>query len=666
MLTLQGVSKFLGKKELFRDVSFHVRPGDRIGLIGPNGTGKTTLFHILLGETEPDTGIVTKAKNVRLGYLPQQWIPAESNTIMAHVMNIHEELEEAQNELRSVQQGLDREKDPERTQAMALRQTQLLERLEHLGGYDLEARARKVLAGLGFRDDGLDRPVSALSGGWVMRLALARLLLAEPDVLLLDEPTNHLDLDSLLWLEEYLLNASSAMILISHDRAFLNRIVQRTLELEQGVLQEYSGNYDAYVEEKAQRQEIQFSSYKNQQERIRQIERFIDRNRYRKDRARQVQSRLKHLEKIDRIELPQEQSASIHFSFPEPPRSGKRVIELKNVHKSYGTQTVYQGVDCVIERGDRIAFLGPNGAGKSTLLKILAGAVDINAGERLLGHQTAIGYYAQHQWEQLHPEWTVLEEAFSISGDLSQSQLRGLLGAFLFRGDDVLKRVSVLSGGEKARLTLCKLLLQRPNVLLLDEPTNHLDIPSCNVLEKALEEYSGTVCFISHDRHFINAIANKVLVVGPKQLHLFPGTYDDFQNIWKSRLTDNETDESGKKDVKQGRASESSSGPKGQERKRLEAQWRNELYRLKQPLQKQLEKVESELETAQERLDTFNRLLADPDTYQNGTQIQGLQKEYQQCQNEIQKLTEKWEENALALEELEENFWKEKEGRWES
>lgn len=663
MLTLQGVSKFLGKKELFRDVSFHVHPGERIGLIGPNGTGKTTLFHILMGETEPDSGTVIKSKNLRLGYLPQQWIPGEIATVLAHVMNVHEELGEIQNELQFIQQELNMQKDPKQTEAFALRQTSLLERLEHLGGYDLESRARKILAGLGFREDQLDRPVSTLSGGWVMRTALARLLLAEPDLLLLDEPTNHLDLDSLLWLEEYLLNTPSAMILISHDRAFLNRIVQRIVELEQGVCQEYVGNYDTYLEDKSKRREIHFASYKNQQERIRQVERFVERNRYRKDRARQVQSRLKHLEKIDRIESPPEESSSIHFSFPEPPRSGRRVIELRSVHKSYGDHVVYKGIDCVIERGDRIAFLGPNGAGKSTLLKILAGVIDIDEGERVLGHQTFVGYYAQHQWEQLNPAWTVLEEVFSISGDMSQTQLRGLLGAFLFRGEDVLKRVSVLSGGEKARLTLCKLLLQRPNILLLDEPTNHLDIPSCDVLEKALNDFSGTICFISHDRHFINAVSNKILVVGPEQLHIFPGNYEDFQNIWKDRIEGRE-EEPEKKESKQGKVSAGSSGPKGQERKRLEAEWRNELYRLKQPLQKQMESVEAALDEVQKRQETLNVLLADPDTYQDGSRVQELQKEYQQCRKEIGTLTKKWEETALALEELEENFRRDKEKQW--
>ena len=401
MLTVQGISKFLGKKELFEGVSFHIHAGEKIGLIGHNGAGKSTLFQVLLGETEPDSGMVTKSKNLRMGYLPQQWTPLEGKTVLAHAVDIHAELEALREELHAVQEALEREKVAEAAKSLALRQGQLLEQMEHLGGYDLESRAQKILAGLGFRDEQLQMPVSTLSGGWVMRLELARLLLAEPDLLLLDEPTNHLDLHSLLWLEQYLQSTSSAIILISHDRAFLNAIVRRVLELEGGQLHQYAGNYDDYLNEKAQRREIQLASYKNQQDRIRQMERFVERNRVRTSGARQAQSRLKMLEKMERIELPPDQQAAIHFTFPPPPRSGKRVLELSAVHKAYGSHIVYEGIDLVVERGDRIAFIGENGAGKSTLLKILAGVEKPTRGECVVGHQTFIGYYAQYQWEQL-------------------------------------------------------------------------------------------------------------------------------------------------------------------------------------------------------------------------------------------------------------------------
>ncbi|NLJ27110.1 MAG: ATP-binding cassette domain-containing protein [Deltaproteobacteria bacterium] len=660
MITVQKVSKFLGKKELFEEVSFHIHPGEKIGLIGHNGAGKSTLFNIILGETEPDSGTVIKSKNLRLGHLPQQWAPLEGKTVLAHAMDIHGELHTLRAELHSIQHSLEAERDSEKMKSLALQQTRILEQMEHLGGYDLEARAQKILAGLGFKKDQLQLSVSALSGGWVMRLELARLLLAEPDLLLLDEPTNHLDLSSLLWLEQYLQNTSSAMMIISHDRTFLNSIVKRILELEGGQLNEYTGNYDDYLKEKSQRQEILQASYRNQQERIRQIERFVERNRVRASGARQAQSRLKMLDKIERIDLPAEQESAIHFTFPAPSRSGKRVLELSNVHKSYGEHTVYEGIDLVIERGDRVAFIGESGAGKSTLLKMLAGVEEPTAGRRIVGHQALLGYYAQYQWEQLQPDWTVLEEASSVSGDMPQSQLRSLLGAFLFRGEDVLKRVSVLSGGEKARLILCKLLLQRPNVLLLDEPTNHLDIPSRDVLERALAEFPGTICFISHDRHFINALTNKVLAVDSGKIHLFPGNYNDFHNIWKKRLEENETASSGTSDSAETISPATSSVKSTQERKRQEAEWRNELHRRKKPLQEQLEKVENTLEKAQKQLDHLNALLADPSTYQDGNRIQEVQKEYQESRRQVQRLTEQWEEHALALEELEKNFQREK------
>jgi ATP-binding cassette subfamily F protein 3 len=643
----------LGQRDLLTNVSFHIHPGERVGLIGANGAGKTTLFHVLLGDAEPDSGSVAGSKSLRMGYLPQQWVMSEEKTVLAHAMEVSGELSLIRTELDRLLERMEKENDAELSGELALRQTHLNEQLEHLGGYDLEARAKKVLAGLGFSGDSLAKPTSALSGGWMMRLELARLLLAEPDLLLLDEPTNHLDLESLLWLEQYLLASPSAMILISHDRVFLNRIVKRIMELENGKLREYTGNYDDYEAQKARRREVELAASKNQRDRLNQIERFIEKNRYRKSGARQAQSRLKYLDKVERIEVSGEED-SIRFSFPEPSRSGKRVLELRAIHKSYGDRVIYGGIDMVIERGDRLAFLGPNGAGKSTLLKILAGAETPDKGERILGTGANLAYYAQNQWEQLRPEWTVLQEAFSIAGDLSQARLRGLLGAFLFRGDDVLKRVSALSGGEKARLILCKLLLQRPNVLLLDEPTNHLDIPSRTVLEEALRDFTGSVCFISHDRHFIDQIANRVLVVDAGHIHLFPGNFEDYRSIWRERI---DAGPGGEGEPKGDRKPAPSSRPHpGQDRKRIEAELRNELYALKKPLQSRIEALEAEIEKEERQMDALNALLAQSDTYTDGARARDLQRAYQECRAAIRRLTEEWEGKALALEEMEKTF----------
>jgi len=645
LLSVNDVSKYLGKRELFHGVSLHVHPGRRIGLIGPNGSGKSTLFQILLGVIEPDSGSVAKTRGLRI-------VPAPDKSVLARVTDVHDDAQHLRAELESIQLELDRETDHQVLTALATRHARALERVEHLVGYDFEARAGKILEGLGFRSSQFTIPVSELSGGWVMRLELARLLLSEPDLLLLDEPTNHLDLECLLWLEDYLLHCSSAFILVSHDRAFLNKTVQRIIEIEQGTLNEYAGNYDFYLEEKAKRMEVRLATYKNQQDRIRQLERFIDRNRYDKKTAGQAQSRIKMLERIDKVEAPVAES-QIHFAFPTPARSGKRVMELRDVSKSYGDTNVYSGIDLVIERGDKIAFLGPNGAGKSTLLKLLAGVVPPSSGELSAGFHTTAGYYAQHQWEQLNPDATVFEEALCVCGDMLQTQLRGLLGAFLFRGEDVLKKTSVLSGGEKARLVLCKLLLQRANFLLLDEPTNHLDISSRVVLEKALGDFPGTICFISHDRRFINGVSNKILVVNSGEIQIFPGNYDDFQRIWKTRL------DVPPQNAAKGKPEGNGSGAKARTvQKRAEAEWRKRLFGVKKPVQDQIESIERDLDAWHVELERLREQLADAETYRQAGLAVEIQAQYRQAQGTIHELTGQWEAKVLELEQIEESLGK--------
>lgn len=657
LISVHGVSKYVGSVHIFKDVTFSLQDVERVGLIGRNGVGKTTLIQILLGELEPDSGEVTIPRHLVLAGLPQQVVRVSGSTVFEYALDVSTRLRQLQEALNQLQRTLEKEVEPERSQPLALQHGHLLEQYELLGGYDLEPRAREILTGLGFSQKQMESQVSTLSGGWAMRLALARLLLSAPDTLLLDEPTNHLDLDSLLWLEDHLVSSRQSMLIISHDRAFLNRMVTRILELDGGYLQEFAGNYEFYLEEKARRREIQLAAFRNQQQRVQQLERFIASNRYRKDRARQAQSRLKSLARMEILEAPGDQ-LDLGFTFPEPTHCGKRVMELQGVTKHYGDLTVYRRLDLVVERGDRIAILGANGAGKSTLLKMMAGVESPSGGQICLGHGVVRGYYAQHQMEQLNATYTVMQEASGVAGDLTLTEIRGFLGAFLFRGEDVEKKVGVLSGGEKARLALCKLLMQRPNLLLLDEPTNHLDIPARDVFEEALESYGGTVCFISHDRHFIDAIATKIVYVRGAAIHVFPGNYTDYQQIWRQRLEADHGSEVAVEAVAQpAERNASTTSRKDQERRRQEAERRNQFYRLKRPMQTRLGLLEREVDDIQQQLASCSARLADPATYRSGSDLGGLQREYGRLQRNLKDLTAHWEEQALALEDLEQTFW---------
>jgi ATP-binding cassette subfamily F protein 3 len=648
MISLDHVDKFYGKQDVLKDVSFSIHIGERIALVGVNGAGKTTLFKILLGNMEPDHGLVHRKKGLRLGYLPQDVIEMTGKTVLQQVMEVNTSVQQVLAEFNKITRELDYTTDLDQCEILAKRQSHLLAEMEHLGAFDLEFRAKEVLAGLGFKEDAFQAPVETLSGGWIMRVALARLLLSQPDLLLLDEPTNHLDLDSLIWLETFLQNTSSALLLISHDRAFLDRVVQKTFELEKGRLTSFPGNYSRYLLEKQKRLQLQEAAFANQQEKIRQLEDFIARNRSRKDRAKQVQSRIKTLEQLERIKPPSAEQR-IAFRFPDPERSGKVVLELAGISKSFSQKRLYQGLDLMVTREDRIAVLGPNGAGKSTLLKMLTGAVKPDSGHRQIGHKVRMGYFAQHQLEQLEGAHTVWQEAASVAGDRTYGTLRSLLAAFLFREEDIEKKVSVLSGGEKSRLIILKILLSGANFLLFDEPTNHLDIPSREVLEEALKSFSGTLCIITHDRHLINALANKVLYIREGRAELFPGNYQDFEEIWKSRLSTIDPRPGDRVGEKVAQANKSI-GRKSQEGRRQEAEQRNALFRRQAPLKKQIKELEERLSTAFEEKKKMENLLADPDTYKDSSKFEGLMQSYAGIEKEVNALTVAWESALLKME----------------
>jgi len=661
MITLHQIHKYYGRQDVLKGASLHVGPGERLGLVGPNGAGKSTLLGLMLGTVEPDQGEVFRAKHLRLGYLPQELLQLTGQTVLELAMDTGDGLSEVEAELWEVHQELADNPSPERNDELLTRQGQLQTAFEGLGGYDLEARASKVLSGLGFTAEQLSRDVATLSGGWLMRAALARILLSNPDLILLDEPTNHLDLESMLWLEGYLASSSASVVLVSHDRVFLDKVVNRIVEVDQGQLFTYGGNYSDYENQREARKKAQQAAYDNQQDRIKEIKNFVERNRSRKDRAKQVQSRLKMLETMEVITAP-DQDDAMSFELPGVEPSAKNVVELLGVDLSYGDKPVYQGLDFLVQRGDRLALLGKNGAGKSSLLKLLAGLAPPSRGRRLLGGRVKPGIFSQHALEDLHPDRDVLSELMTVAGLMAVSRLRSILGCFLFRGDEVFKKVKVLSGGEKSRLVLAKLLLSGPNLLLLDEPTNHLDITSRQVLEEALRKYQGTIVLISHDRHLINAIANKVAFVESGRVTLFPGNYDDFHRLWKKRLDPVEPPPEAPAPAAKAPAAappdaasegQADTGPKTQAQKRAEAEARNALYRKLRPLRQELEKVEAQVEQATATLDDIVREMVDPAAFADGERWADLSRRHDEAKRRLERVTTHWEELALKLEALE-------------
>jgi len=533
MIQLSSAGKRFGPKLLFENLNWLITPNDKVGLVGANGTGKSTLLKILGGLESLDYGAITCAKNTTFGYLPQDGLRLEGRTVFDECMSVFSDLQSMEREMEELAHKMG-ELDPvsREYEQVSDRYHEISSHFRVHDGYALDAQVGTVLDGLGFCKEDWTRYTEEFSGGWQMRIALAKLLLSKPNLLLLDEPTNHLDLETRNWLEEYLLQYPYAYVLISHDRYFLDVTVDRIIEIWNKGVHFYSGNYEKYLAQKQERRDSLVAAYKNQRERIEQLEAFINRFRYQATKAKQVQSRIKELEKIERIEIPAEEK-TIHFSFPQPNPSGRTVVECESVAKCYGPKEVFRNVDFTIQRGDRVALVGVNGAGKSTLIKLLAGTEPLTEGMLKLGHNVEPDYFAQDQYKELDPERRMLDDLSDVAPQKTMTELRGLLGCFLFSEDDVFKPIGVLSGGERNRYALARMLLHPSNFLLLDEPTNHLDMRAKDVLLESLEKYNGTVVFVSHDRYFIDKLANRIFEIGERRVEVFPGNYEDY--LWRKQ-----------------------------------------------------------------------------------------------------------------------------------
>jgi ATP-binding cassette subfamily F protein 3 len=635
LLRLAGIEKRFGERTLFAAVDLAVGPGDRVGLVGPNGAGKTSLLRIAAGDDAPDAGLRTLARGARVGLLRQEIDPSRGQSVREEVATAFASLEALEAELRALEDEM--AAGGEVPGEVAERYDLLQHRFEHARGFEREARIERVLAGLGFAEEARARPLSSFSGGWLMRVELAKLLLAEPDVLLLDEPTNHLDLPSIEWFEETLLAYRGGVVVISHDRTFLRRHVRRVAELVGGRYTLYPGGYDFYLAERERRREELLARHAAQERRVAEVERFIERFRAKATKATQVQSRVKMLEKMERIEVDEPKARRLRLRIPEPTRAGAVPIQLAGVHKSYGDKVVYRGLDFALKRGERLALVGPNGAGKSTLLRILAGVLPFERGARTLGHRVEIGFYAQHQLEALDLGRTVQGELERVAQLADVPRLRGHLGAFLFSGDDVEKPVSVLSGGEKARLALAKMLLRPANVLVLDEPTNHLDVEACAVLEEALAQYRGTLVFISHDRSFINALATRIVEVRDGRLREFLGNYDDYQ----AKLA-GERPAAGPETPGEQPAPETA-GVRRAARERKKSRER---------AARRLEKVEAEILAQEQALEAAAHRLGDPELYRDPERVRALEAERARLREAIAALYKDWERLAAEVEAL--------------
>lgn len=636
MISINNLTFEIGSRALYDEANWHIKPGDKVGLIGANGTGKSTLLRLIVGQYTPTSGTISMAKDLKIGYLNQDLLSYHSDKNILHVAM---EAFERQNQLHSEIENLLKKLETDYSDDILNKLSDKQMEFEALDGYSIEFRAHEILAGLGFSDEDQKRPLATFSGGWRMRVMLARILLQTPDILLLDEPTNHMDLPSIKWLENYLQAFEGAIVIVSHDRYFLDRIIKKTVESRKGKLTLYAGNYSFYLEEKALRGEIQSNQFKNQQAKIKQEERLIERFRAKASKAKMAQSRIKALDKMERVEDVDDDNPTVNFSFKFSKPSGRHVVTLENISKSYPNLEILRNTGGIIEKGDKIALIGANGKGKSTLLRIVANADSEYEGKSEHGHNVSQTFFAQHQLEALHLENTIISEMQTFAPKHTETELRSILGCFLFSGDDAFKKIKVLSGGEKSRVALAKALTADANFLALDEPTNHLDMQSVNILIQALQQYEGTLIVVSHDRYFLDNVANKIWFIEDKEIKEYPGTYQEYEE-WNAKRDIKPSNKTEKKIVKE-------------EPKKQKIVPSEDNTKLLQKKNKELAALENEISSRNQEVKDLELLLAKEEIYSDALKLQENTRKYNSTKAEYDQLQKKWEQLAEEIMDLE-------------
>ncbi len=634
MISITNLSYFIGGRPLYENANMFIKPKDKIGLIGLNGRGKSTLLKIINGDYKPDGGSISKSNECTIGFLNQDLLSYQTeDAIVTVAMGAFKDAVDTQRQIEKVLHQLEHEY----SDSLVDKLTKLQEKFEHLDGYSMQAKAEEVLEGIGFTTADLHRPLKQFSGGWRMRVMLAKLLLEKPSLLMLDEPTNHLDLPSIEWVENYLRNYEGAVMVVSHDRRFLDNVVTKTVDVTQNQLITYEGNFSFYLEEKELRQEIQQNAFENQQSKIRQTERFIERFKAKASKAKQVQSRVKALGRIDLVEEVTDDTASVNFRFKFSQQAGRFIMNLKDVSKAYGPVEILKHTSAAIERTDKIALIGANGKGKSTLLRIIAGEEPV-AGERIMGYNVIKAFYAQHQLESLNVENEIIEEMKQAGSGKTEQELRNVLGCFLFTDEDQFKRIKVLSGGEKSRVALAKTLISEANFLLLDEPTNHLDFISENILIQALQQFQGSFVVVSHNRHFVSQIANKIWYIEDQAIKEYPGTYEEYE-YWKKKVEAEHVKPEPPKPKQEKKAEPAVTKTPSQE-----LQLKN--------LEKDLKKIEEQIEGVQGRKTAIEMEMGTPELYSNFEKMKKAQFDLDKINKELAAANQKWEAVAIAIDDL--------------